>query len=249
MSQNAALLAALGGLGLTATEAEVYVATLAATVAGPASSYRIARNAGRDPANLGKVLGGLVRRGAVSVVQDRPRLYEPVPLAEFSATAVERVRRRRAEALDALAGLEGGEPTAPRLLPAVAAARAQAASLLAEAKLTVTVHGRGDVLADLRTPLGEAAGRGCRVRTICAMPVAGMRGEFTLLPADPAPPTTPWLQLVIDDAAWLVAGDTAGDAPVGCWGRQGPVAAALRATLDSLRLAGGLRSERAAAGS
>lgn len=41
-------------LGLTRTEAEVYLATLQQATGGPVSAYKVAQAMGRDPANLGK---------------------------------------------------------------------------------------------------------------------------------------------------------------------------------------------------
>jgi len=47
---------ALVDLGLTKTEAEVYIELLQLSVDGPVSSYKVAQSMGRDPANMSKTL-------------------------------------------------------------------------------------------------------------------------------------------------------------------------------------------------
>ncbi|MBE0566003.1 MAG: hypothetical protein IH621_08610, partial [Krumholzibacteria bacterium] len=100
MNRTAALVQALRDLGLTLTEAEVYVATLEAAAEGPVSGYRVAQGLGRDPANLAKVMAALVRQGAVRVVQEKPRLYLPAAPDAFTEGVVRRFAERRSEALD-----------------------------------------------------------------------------------------------------------------------------------------------------
>ena len=250
MSRDSTLVRALRDLGLTPTDAEVYLGTLRATTDGPASGYRIARDTGRDPANLGKVMAALVRHGAVRIVQDRPRLYEPVSPAAFTAGIVDRVKTCREEALAALVDLRTPSSALPLLLPAMDAGLEQAARLLETATAKVVLHAHPDVVIRLRHALRTAGDRGCRTRVLCAVPVTGCGGDLTLVPGETAPSAAPWLQLVVDDSAWLVAADAGdGKETCGCWGRQRQVAGSLALTLEALRSASGLRCEMAAAAS
>lgn len=246
MSTDAVLNKALRELGLTPTEADVYLGTLRATATGPASGYRIARDTGRDPANLGKVMASLVLQGAVRVVQDPPRLYEPVPPEVFTAAVIDRMRARREEALSALADLGSRDSSAPLLLPDVSASLDQARLLVEEAGASVMVHAHPEILAGLREAIAGASRRGCRTRMLCSTPVGGCAGELTLVPGG-GDTDGPWLQMVVDGEAWLVAGAGTDGIAGGCWGRQRPAATVMARAMETLRAAGGLRCEMAAA--
>jgi len=248
MHRDTALVQALHDLGLTQTEADVYLGTLRATTGGPASGYRIARDIGRDPANLGKVMAALVRHGAVRVVQDRPRLYEPVDPAVFTAGIVDHLKMRREEVLAGLANLSPPASAVPILLPDLESSLTQAHRLLESAHDTVFLQTDPDTASLLGPALRAAGERGCQVRILSAAPVKGCGGELTIVPGPHGDEAVSGLQLVVDEEAWLVGTGAADpDDACGYWGRQRPVARALAATLESLRTASGLRCEMAAA--
>ncbi|HPF71930.1 MAG TPA: helix-turn-helix domain-containing protein [Candidatus Krumholzibacteria bacterium] len=245
MSRTEQLLSALRDLGLTPTEAEVYVATVEAAAEGPVSGYRVAQGLGRDPANLAKVMAGLVRQGAVRVVQEKPRLYLPVAPEDFIDGIVRRVQDRRDEAVALLQALAPADPSgAPLLVPSFAEAVAAAAAMIDAAVSSVRIHAPGSVLAALAGPLAAAAARpGCRVAVLCPEPVRLAAGESTLVPA-PAEAEAPGLQVVCDRRLWLAARD--GAEPAGCRGDQAAVAGVLFDTLDAARHIGEFAAERSA---
>lgn len=243
MNRTAALVQALRDLGLTPTEAEVYVATLEAAAEGPVSGYRVAQGLGRDPANLAKVMAALVRQGAVRVVQEKPRLYLPVAPDAFTEGVVRRFAERRSEALDLLRSFAPADPGgAPLLLPAFADAVAAAAAAVAGATRSVLLFASADVVDALAEPLAAAAARrGCRVNVLGPSPAVPHGCELTLVAA-PEDDVPSWLQLVCDRTRWLVA-RSGGGGPAGCGGGQPTVAAVLADGLDVARRAGGRQAE------
>jgi sugar-specific transcriptional regulator TrmB len=244
MSRTDQLVQALRDLGLTPTEAEVYIATIEAAAEGPVSGYRVAQGLGRDPANLAKVMAGLVRQGAVRIVQEKPRLYLPVDPEAFTAGIVERIRERREEAVGLLRRFAPADPGgAPLLVPTFVEAVATATGLIAGATSTVVLHAPEDIVAALAEPLAAAGARkGCRVVVLSPAPVRLTGVESTLVPAPED--TTPWLQLVTDRSRWLTA--RAGGEPAGAGGEQPAVAGVLADGLDVARRTGEFRAELAA---
>ena len=242
MPRTGELIQVLRDLGLTPTEAEVYVATLEAAADGPVSGYRVAQGVGRDPANLAKVMASLVRQGAVRVVQDKPRLYLPMAPDDFSAGIVKRLSERRGQALDLMRAFAPPDPGgAPLLLATFADAIAAATGLAAGASSSVLLYAPVAVVSVLAEPLAMACARpGCRVGLLCPEPVGLVGCESTLV-AGPGDGSTAWIQLVCDRRRWLVA--RAGDSPAGCGGEQAGVAGVLAESLDVARRAGGLQAE------
>ena len=245
MPRTGELIQALRDLGLTPTEAEVYVATLEAAAEGPVSGYRVAQGLGRDPANLAKVMAALVRQGAVRVVQDKPRLYLPVAPEAFTAGIVSRLSERRGQALDLLRASAPQDPgAAPLLLGTFADAVAAATGLVTGATGSVLLFAPAAVVSALAEPLAMACARpGCRVGLLCPEPVGLVGCESTLV-AGPGDQGTAWIQLVCDRSRWLVA--RAGASPAGCGGEQAAVAGVLADSLDVARRAGGLQAETSA---
>lgn len=244
MSRTDQLVQALRDLGLTPTEAEVYIATIEAAAEGPVSGYRVAQGLGRDPANLAKVMAGLVRHGAVRIVQEKPRLYLPVDPEAFTAGVVERVRERREEAVALLRRFAPVDPGgAPLLVPAFVDAVAAASGLIAGATASVMLHAPEDIVSALAEPLAAAGARsGCRVVVLSPSPVRLTGVESTLVPAPED--AAPWLQLVTDRRRWLVA--RAGSEPAGAGGDQAAVAGVLADGLDVARRTGEFRAELSA---
>ncbi|MBD3222935.1 hypothetical protein GF314_17030 [bacterium] len=207
------LAAALNDLGLSSTEAAIYVALLEHASEGPISAYKLAQTLGRDPANMTKAIGMMVKRGAVTATGKRPRLYTPVPPRAFLGELTARVEARRDEAVAMLERLGPAPPDErPHELTSVPEAFERARLLLAAAERIVLVHAAPEWLDRLRDDLARAADdQGAVV--------------LTRSPAlDDAP--GPWLRLAVDGAASLTAiGRPGGDALLhGQWSRN-PAAA------------------------
>jgi hypothetical protein len=148
--------AALRGLGLTANEAEVYLALLQTAAAGPASGYKVAQTLGKDPANLSKILLALVRQGAVRVVQQKPKLFLAVPAAEFTAELVSNLEARRQRAVTMLRGLKPQEPEHhPRALGRPAQALDHAGRLLSGCRTEALLWAEAPVQEQLGEPLAR----------------------------------------------------------------------------------------------
>lgn len=215
-------------LGLSRTEAEVYVACLALGTAGALSSYRVAQEMGRDPANVGKVVNALVHWKAVRVVQDKPRLFVAVPPDEFTSHLVERLRKHGAEAVTLLESFAApaADGVAQALTsPALVFARAR--DLLVGCRTSAVVMGSPEALHELGSDLEAAAGRpGCRVRVLSPEALASAVVEIGHLPVTGHLGTVDgdqWLHLVVDDAAWLTAilgPAAAAGGPCGWWCRS-----------------------------
>lgn len=206
---NSELSTALKDLGLSSTEAEIYVALLENARQGPITAYRLAQVVGRDPANLTKTIGQMTRRGAVTATGKRPRLYAPVPPEEFLGDLVARVEAKRQEAVALLDDL-GPAPTddRPREVTSAPELIERARLLVAEAERVVLLHIAPEWLGEL-TPALERAGteQGAVVLT-----------RTTSVHASPGP----WLRLVVDGRASIAGvGRPGGDALLhGQWSRN-----------------------------
>jgi hypothetical protein len=204
------LAATLKDLGLSATEAGAYVALLQHAGAGPITAYRLAQVLGRDPANTTKVMGMMVKRGAVTASGKRPRRYAPVAPRRFIGRLVADLQARQDLAITRLEEIDQAPVDAgPQALDSRAEAEATARQLLDEASHVVLVGADPDWLASLGDTLEHLRReRGVAVVTRAASGPAGAPG--------------PWLQLVCDGAACLSAVAAAdGDALVyGQWSRN-----------------------------
>ncbi|MBK6734813.1 MAG: hypothetical protein IPO18_16415 [bacterium] len=218
----------LRDLGLSRAESEVYLACLqlGAGGAGTLSSYRVAQEMGRDPANVGKIVNALAHLQAIRVVQEKPRLFVAVPPEEFTDHLLGRMRRRGAEAVSLLEdfggqsadgvaqALTGREQTATR-----------ARALFAACRRDLLVAGSPEMVRELGLDLERVAETpGCRVRVvspqafsssvveISALPTAGRLGQDQ---------NEDWLLVACDDQSWLVAllpqSGTASEGPCGWW--------------------------------
>ncbi len=240
-SQQPRQVEVLRELGLSRTEAEVYVACLALGGVGALSSYRVAQEMGRDPANIGKVVNALVHWKAVRVVQDKPRLFVAVPPDEFTSHLVERLRKHGAEAVTLLETF--ATPAADGVAQALTtpgAVRDRARELLVACRTSVVVMGSPDVLHELGADLeGVAARRGCRVRVLSPEALASAVVEIGHLPIIGQLGSTQgeqWLHLVVDDQAWLTAvvGPAEGaGGPCGWWCRNSTIGRVLGEILET----------------
>lgn len=234
-SRSSRQIQVLRDLGLSRAESEVYLACLqlAAGGAGLLSSYRVAQEMGRDPANVGKIVNTLAHLQAVRVVQEKPRLFVAVPPAEFTDHLLGRMRRRGAEAASLLEDF--GTPTAEGVAQALAGraqvlARAQV--LLAACERDLMVAGSPEMVRELGTDLERVAEKpACRVRVVSPQAFSSAVVEVAALP--PAGRLGPdqngdWLVLACDDLSWLVAfipqsmGEATG--PCGWWSSGSPLA-------------------------
>jgi hypothetical protein len=199
------IVAALTDLGLSPTEAELYVALLRQAVAEPVSAYKLAKVVGRDPANTTKTLAALERRGAVRVASEKPRLYMPVAAADFTEELVLRLQTRRREAVQMLERIGRAESDrAAHPLRDRGEAIERARLMIVEAQSVVLVDADTTFVDALAGDLQASAGaRGVAVLVLTNAPVAlaGVRswvdpGAEELRRAAPGP----WLHLVADGA-------------------------------------------------
>lgn len=229
----------LRDLGITRTEAEVYVATLKEAGGGPVSGYRVAQSAGKDPANLSKTLASLEKLGAVRTIQDKPRLYIPVPPAEFTDKLLADMKKNQKRVLEQLSQLE---TSAPRGIPMALHNQEQtlqkAAQLLTICRRELLLFAAKDVLEQLGTALEAlAASADVSVNILCLEKLgwAGLNEKVITLPvgfADPHP--IPWLQLIVDRQTWLTASfSSAGNdfQPCGWWSEDPSAALVMGASL------------------
>lgn len=202
------IVAALTDLGLSAGEAELYVALLRQAAAEPVSAYKLAKVVGRDPANTTKTLAALERRGAVRVASEKPRLYTPVAAADFTEELVLRLQTRRREAvqmLERIGRAESDRTTHPLRDRDEAIERARL--MIAEAQSVVLVDADVTFIDALAGDLQHGvSARGVAVLVLADAPVAltGVRswvdpGAEELRRAAPGP----WLHLVADGAGEL----------------------------------------------
>jgi len=183
---NSELSAALKDLGLTATEAAIYVALLEHCGDGPLSAYKLAQELGRDPANMTKALAATVKRGAAVVSGKRPKLYAPAQPREFIDSLVTNLQERREQAVAMLEQLGTPPPDdgRPHPLDERSEALDVARRLLADAERVVLVNASPEWLAELRTDLEQAAAeRGAMVVI--------RHSELVTAPG-------PWLRMVVD---------------------------------------------------
>lgn len=234
-SRTSRQLQVLKDLGLSRAESEVYLACLqlAAAGAGLLSSYRVAQEMGRDPANVGKIVNTLTHLQAVRVVQEKPRLFLAVPPAEFTDHLLGRMRRRGAEAISLLDDFAAPEAEGVALaLGSPEQVLARARTLIAATAADLLVAGSPELIRELGSDLERVAERpGCRVRVVSpqaftstvvevsALPTAGRVGQF---------PDEGWIVLAADDAHWLVAlrpqSEAAATGPCGWWASGSPIA-------------------------
>ena len=225
-------------LGLTATEAEVYFTALRSCAGEPVSSYRLAQIMGRDPANVAKILSSLVRLQAMTVVQDKPRLFLPTDPQAFTDRVLARMQQDGHQAATLLQHLQAPPPDGMTLaLTGADQVFAKARQLLADSRVQVLAFGSKECLRELGAELEELAEsdeRSVRVLSPLAMVVENV--ELTVCrPLGELQPLLEreFLQLVVDDRAWLhaVLDDGTDQVPSGWWGDHSPIAAVMAGTL------------------
>lgn len=227
----------LRSLGLTATEAEIYLAALQTCSAEPFSSYKLAQAMGRDPANVGKVLGALVRRQAMTVVQEKPRLYLAADPTEFTERTLAQLQRQGRQAVDLLRRVQAPRPAATiRRLTDPSAAYAQARRLLTACRRTVLVFGSKEPLRELGAELEERAAAGCSVNVLSPLEMGTDHVRIAVYAAASVPASLrkqDFLQLVVDEDAWLSAvfPETAPGQPCGWWSADSPIAGIMAGAL------------------
>ncbi|MDX2474987.1 MAG: helix-turn-helix domain-containing protein [Candidatus Krumholzibacteria bacterium] len=228
----------LRGLGLTEAEAETYFTALRTCKNEPLSSYKLAQAMGRDPANVAKTLASLVRLQAMTVVQDKPRLFLPSDPADFTERVLRRLQRNGREAVELLQSFQTPEPDGVTLsLSSGTQIMAKARELLAGCQQHVTIFGSRESLRELGAELEELGENPERtVRVLSPVPMISDNVQITVFsPLSDLPPLAlqEFLQVVVDDRAWLsaVLADETGSAPSGWWGNHSPIAPVMGGTL------------------
>lgn len=241
MTDLAPLIQKLRQLGLTRTEAEVYVAVLQESGPGPVSGYKVAQAMGKDPANLGKTLAALEKQGAVRAIQDKPRLYLPILPADFTKALVGRMKEVGESLVSQLEQFSRPQPTGLTLsLRNNAQALDQAIALMKSCESELLVFSSRDVIDYLGREFGELASRGnSKVRFLGLEPCGIALAENTVISLPTGfsdDGSKPWLQMVVDRRAWLVAQfnrDAAEEFPCGWWGDDPAMACIMGAALNA----------------
>ena len=195
------LAVALKDLGFSPTEAEIYVAMLEQSQAGPVSAYKIAQDMGRDPANMTKTLGAMAKRGALRASSGKPRLYTPVSAIVLTGERVARLKQA-GKLLEEIGSPPDDESLRP--LESTEAALALARRLLGDARRIVLVDAAPELLGDLAgdlSRLAEEEGASVLVRSTAAVSIPRVR-----VWVDPEVETLapgPWLRLAIDGHRYL----------------------------------------------
>ena len=239
----------LRDLGLSRVESEVYVVCLGlgAGGGGALSSYRVAQEMGRDPANIGKIVNALVRLRAVRVVQEKPRLFVAVAPEDFTEQLLGRLRRSGAEAVSLLECI--GSPASDGVAQAITdrdAALARIRELLGSCRRELLVMASPALVRELGADLEKVAERpDCRVRVASPKAFTSAVAEIAVLPASGrlgGDPGDDWVALAVDDENWLVVflpqEIPDGRAPCGWWSAGSPVARILAECLESCWLSG-----------
>ncbi len=228
----------LRGLGLTETESETYFTALQTCSDEPLSSYKLAQIMGRDPANVAKTLGALVRLQAMTVVQDKPRLYLPTDPATFTERVLRRLQHHGREAVELLQTFQSPQPEGVTLsLASSNQVLDKARELLTGCQQHATIFGSKESLRELGAELEELGEQSDRtVRVLSPVPMISDNVDITVFSpvSDLATLTAQeFLQVVVDDRAWLsaVLDDEGGQAPCGWWGDHSPIASVLGGTL------------------
>jgi sugar-specific transcriptional regulator TrmB len=227
-------------LGMTSTEARTYLATLQEGAQGPVSAYKVAQTLGKDPANLSKTLTALERQGAVRSVQDKPRLYLPVPVAEFTETVLSRLKEVGDDLVTQLRDYELDPPSGMTLsLRNNQQALDQAAVLLKSCQSELLIYASRDVMDYLARDFGDLASvSNCRVRFLGTESSGVALAENTLVPMNTgvfATPDLPWLHMIADRKRWLVAQfnrPEGAEFPCGWWGDDPAMAGILAGPFD-----------------
>ncbi len=230
MAESAAQIQKLKLLGLTRTEAEVFLALRRESGGTPISAYKVAQSMGRDPANLGKTLAALEKQGAVRLTQDKPRLYLPVDPATFTEV---RLARLQEVGENLVAELAQDQPELPPTglclaLPGNEAAIEQTRRMLESAREQVFLFGSQEVVQHLADILATVAGQDqLSLRVICAgdgpLDESLSAVDLSLVPMNAGLSRfcpQPFLQLMVDNRLWLQAlfnRPEADPAPCGWW--------------------------------
>ena len=247
MSDRSAQVQQLKQLGLTRTEAEVYLALRREAAGHPISAYKVAQAMGRDPANLGKTLAALEKQGAVRLVQDRPRLYLPVDPATFTENRLAHLQEIRDDLVADLDQEADPPPTGLFLaLPTNEAVLAKARELVTAAGHQVLIFASPEVLehlADLLTVRVAEKDLSLHIISAETGPATAILDgcDLTLVPMNAGLSRNcplPWLCLVTDACRTLQAQFNRPDsdaAPCGWWVDDPGLSGITAALLEQIR--------------
>ncbi len=229
---------ALRGLGLTRTEADVYFTALQTCSAEPVSSYKLAQVMGRDPANVAKTLTALVRLQAMTVVQDKPRLFLPTDPAVFTDQVMTRVQQQGDEAVELLRHFQAPQPDGITLgLSGAGQVFDKARELLSGCQAQAQVFGSKESLRELGSELEELGENpDCTVRVLSPLDMVSESVDiavFSPLTDLSELLTTEFLLMAVDNRAWLSAmiEKEASTTPGGWWGDHSPIAGVIGGAL------------------
>jgi len=159
---------------------------------------------GRDPANVAKTLSALVRLQAMTIVQDKPRLYLPVDPSEFTELVLSRLKNSGQEAVDLLRQFQVPQPAGvTRSLAGAEQVFNKARALLAECHTRALVFGSKESLREIGAELETLAENSdCRVQVLS--PLAMVTDKVEIAVFSPVSDITEltsheFLQLVVDD--------------------------------------------------
>ncbi|MCP4293282.1 MAG: hypothetical protein GY780_15770 [bacterium] len=231
----------LQDLGITRSEAEVYLATLQESGGGPVSGYRVAQSVGKDPANLSKTLASLEILGAVRTIQEKPRLYVPVSPDEFADKLIADIQRKRQLVLKQMEEFDfNRRQSVPMALNNQDQAISRAITLLSRCRREVLLFADLQSLKKLGTNLEVVAASADVTVKLLTLEPFHMQGisETIMAPptsfADPEPP--PWIQIIVDRESWLTASFAnagAGISPCGWWSEDPSLAMIMAASLEA----------------
>jgi predicted transcriptional regulator len=196
----------LVALGFTVAEAETYIFLLKE---GRATGYRIAQSLGKPLSNTYKAAESLQARGAVIVEEGEPRCYRAAPANELLNRMEREFLKIRAEAAQALAGIERATPD-PGVyqLQTRAQVLERCYTMLEGCRQVALLDLFPEPLAELREVIERTAARGVLVGVVAYQPAALAGVEVVV---DPAGPNVlqrwpgQWLNLVADGAECLMA--------------------------------------------
>lgn len=240
MTDQTPVVARLRQLGLTRTEAEVYLAALQEAAGQPVSGYKVAQAMGRDPANLAKTLAALEKQGAVRVVQEKPRLFLPVAPDDFTRSLLGRMRSAGEDLVEQLNRLAAPRPEGLTLaLRDNGQALDMASELLKGCATELLIFASRDVIDYLARDFGDLASRsGGRVRFLGVESSGIALAEETIITRPEVLAATgqrPWLHMIVDRRAWLTAQFNRPEdenRPCGWWSDDPAMAGLLAVAMD-----------------
>lgn len=205
---------ALGALGFTALEAEVYAALVKES---PVTAYKIAQTLGKAGANVYKAVESLANKGAVIVDDGESRMLRAVPPKELLARLENEfatTRRKAERALERLDGTRDDDRVYQLKTREQVMERARA--MLDRARDIAIVDVFPEPLEEIRDAIVRAAARGVRTLVQVYAPLSSAsdaRGSLGKAEVQLSPQATlqlaawrgQWLNVVVDGSEHMLA--------------------------------------------